>query len=176
MPSITLATASDVDAITALLQANSVARGGALTGQFQRDTVAGMVATAHAVVVARADEQIVGVLFAAPIDRADAPPVIRAMRGAWPQGCGQDAYVYGPACVAASMRGQGMLGLLYAALREQLHGRHAVLFIRSDNAPSQRAHARLGMRMVATFNFAGAAHVVMTDLPAPDHDRSDPGL
>jgi hypothetical protein len=42
-------------------------------------------------------------------------------------------------------------------LRALLPGREGVLFIRSDNAASLQAHAKMGMRQLAAFQHDGAA-------------------
>ncbi|WFR77647.1 hypothetical protein P9875_18160 [Janthinobacterium rivuli] len=159
---VNLAQATDIDAITALLQANSPSHGGSLTGEFSRDKVAGMADGASPVIVARrmADGPVVGVLFSAAPATAQAP-VVLAMLAAY---AGSDnAYVYGPVCIAESERGQGLLALLYAAMREQHGGAEAVLFIRRDNIGSLRAHERLGMREVAAFVFDGVQFAVYSD-------------
>jgi L-amino acid N-acyltransferase YncA len=159
---VSTAQTADFDAITALLQANSPSQGGSLTGEFSRDKVAAMAAGASPVIVARraADGPVVGVLFSAATATAQAP-VVLAMLAAYAGR--ENAYVYGPVCIAASERGQGLLALLYSAMREQ-HGRaEAVLFIRRDNIGSLRAHERLGMREVAAFVFEGAQFAVYSD-------------
>lgn len=156
------AQAADIAPITALLQANSPSQGGSLTGEFSRDKVTSMADGASPVIVARrvADGPVVGVLFSAAIASAQAP-VVRAMLAAYAGG--KRAYVYGPVCIADSERGQGLLALLYAAMRAQHGGAEAVLFIRRDNIGSLRTHERLGMREVAAFDFDGADFAVYSD-------------
>lgn len=156
------AQATDIDAITALLQADSPSQGGSLTREFSRDKVASMADGQSPVTVARrvADGPVVGVLFSAATATAQAP-VVLAMLAAYAER--ENAYVYGPVCIADSERGQGLLALLYAAMRAQ-HGRaEAVLFIRRDNIGSLRAHERLDMREVAVFAFDGAQFAVYSD-------------
>ncbi|PLY44306.1 N-acetyltransferase [Janthinobacterium sp. ROICE36] len=159
------AQAADIDAITALLQANSPSQGGSLTGEFSRDKVAAMADGASPVIVARRvlDGSVVGVLFSAATATVQAP-VVLAMLAAYAGS--ENAYVYGPVCIAASERGQGLLALLYSAMRARHGGAEAVLFIRRDNLGSLRAHARLGMREVATFAFDGAQFSVYSDVIA----------
>ncbi|HKT29620.1 GNAT family N-acetyltransferase [Dyella sp.] len=161
MYKIALAAATDIDGITALLQANSPARGGSLTGDFPRDQVAKMTLAGAPVIVAYRDDHVVGVLFSSAKDNPSSPPSVRAMLAAWPGAA--DAYVYGPACIAASERGRGLLPKLYAALQQHHPGREAILFIRRDNTASLRAHERLGMREVAGFVLDGAAYAVLSD-------------
>ena len=157
---IGLAGADDVDGIAELLAANAPSRGGNLTGEFPRARVARWVAAPMPVVVARDAQGIVGVVFSDERSARAAPPVAAMLR-AWPGGA--NAYVYGPVCLAARARGHGLLGRLYAELRRRLPGREAILFIRRDNAASLRAHARLGMREVASFALDGDAFAVFSD-------------
>jgi predicted GNAT family acetyltransferase len=82
------------------------------------------------------------------------------MLRAWPGA--DDAYAYGSVCIAAEERGRGVAAAMFAALRALLPGREGVLFIRSDNAASIRAHAKMGMRQVATFEHDRAAILVLT--------------
>lgn len=159
---VSTAKTADIDAITALLQANSPSQGGSLTGEFSLEKVATMVDGVSPVIVARrvADGPVAGVLFSAAPATVQAP-VVLAMLAAY---AGSDnAYVYGPVCIADSERGQGLLALLYAALRAQHGGAEAVLFIRRDNIGSLRAHERLGMHEVAGFVFDGAQFAVYSD-------------
>lgn len=159
---ITLAQAADIDPIAALLQANSPSQGGSLTGEFPHDKVVQMVNGESAVIVARrvAGGPVVGVLFSAAKGTAQAPAVL-AMLAAYAGG--PEAYVYGPVCIAESERGQGVLALLYEAMRAQHPGGEAVLFIRRDNIGSLRAHQRLGMAEVAGYVLDGAQYAVYSD-------------
>jgi L-amino acid N-acyltransferase YncA len=161
MYEIALATDADVDGITALLQANTPTRGGSLTGEFPRETVARMGLGKMPVIVARREQQVVGVLFSAARDNPTAPPAVKAMWEAWPGR--PSAYAYGPVCIADTERGRGLLPKLYAALQAYCPGREAVLFIRRDNAASIRAHERLGMREVAGFILHGDDYAVYSD-------------
>ena len=159
---VSTAQTADIDAIAILLQANSPSQGGSLTGEFSRDKVASLADGASPVLVARrvADGPVVGVLFSAETATVQAP-VVLAMLAAYAGR--ENAYVYGPVCLADSERGRGLLALLYSAMREQQGGAEAVLFIRRDNIGSLRAHERLGMREVAAFVFDGAQFAVYSD-------------
>ena len=75
-----------------------------------------------------------------------------------------DAYVYGPICVAAEERGQGLAQAMFSALRQQLPAREGILFIRCDNIASLRAHEKMGMREVACFEFGGNEFAVLSYL------------
>jgi L-amino acid N-acyltransferase YncA len=160
MYDISPATEADIDGIAALLQENAPSRGGSLTGEFPREKVAGMALGDSPVVVARRDGNVVGVLFSSSKSNASAPPSVQAMLAAWPGDEG--AYVYGPACIAGTERGQGLLAKLYASLQGHLPNREAVLFIRADNEASIRAHRRLGMHHVADFMLEGLPYQVFS--------------
>ncbi len=51
---------------------------------------------------------------------------------------------------------------MFAALRAHLPGREGILFIRRDNEASVRAHAKMGMREIARFEYGGAEFVVLS--------------
>lgn len=161
MYDISSAAEADIDGIAALLQENAPSRGGSLTGEFPREKVAGMTLGGSPVVVARRGGNVVGVLFSSLKNNASAPPAVRAMLAAWHGD--DDAYVYGPVCIADTERGQGLLAKLYACLQCELPNREAVLFIRADNEASIRAHRRLGMRPVADFTLEGLPYLVFSD-------------
>jgi hypothetical protein len=97
--------AADIDAITALLQANSPSQGGSLTGEFSRDKVAAMADGASPVIVARrvANGPVVGVLFSAATATVQAP-VVLAMLAAYAGS--ENAYVYGPVCIGTRSGGR----------------------------------------------------------------------
>ncbi|RDS82930.1 N-acetyltransferase [Dyella monticola] len=151
---------ADLDGITTLLQNNAPSRGGALTGEFPRDKVVLMTQGDARVIVAHREGNVVGVLFSSSKRNVSAPSV-RAMLDAWPGS--DDAYIYGPACIADTERGQGLLAKLYTVLRDYYPNREAVLFIRADNVASIRAHERLGMHEVSRFLFEGFCYLIFSD-------------
>lgn len=163
MYDISSATDADIDGIASLLQENSPSQGGSLTGEFPREKVARMTLGDSPVVVARRGGNVVGVLFSSSKSSASAPLSVQAMLAAWPGD--DDAYVYGPVCIADTERGHGLLATLYAALQHHLPDREAILFIRADNEASIRAHRRLGMHQVADFMFEGQSYLVFSDRP-----------
>ena len=82
-------------------------------------------------------------------------------KGDVPRLFGSDAYISGPICVAESERGHGLATALFAELRERLPERECVAFVRRDNAASLRAHLKMGMKDVASFEHDGVAHAVL---------------
>jgi len=155
---IDLLRADDIDGVLALQEANQQEHGGTLSARMPRAFFAAAPG-GMPVIVARRQGSVVGFLVSSPKDPPPEAPVTRAMLRAWPGG--DDAYAYGPICVAAEERGHGLAAAMFAALRALLPGREGVLFIRSDNAASIRAHAKMGMRQVATFEHAGATLLVL---------------
>jgi L-amino acid N-acyltransferase YncA len=150
--------ADDIDGLLALQEANQADYGGTLSARMPRAFFLAAL-DGMPVIVARRDGRVVGFLVSAPKQPLPEAPVVRAMLRAWPGS--EHAYVYGPVCVAAEQRGRGVAGAMFAALRALLPGREGVLFIRSDNAASLRAHAKMGIRQVASFEHAGATMLVL---------------
>src|SRR5262249_31524750 len=99
-------------------------------------------------------------LMSAPLTANADVAILQAMLAAYPGT--PDAYIYGPICVDAEERGQGLSRTMFAALRKHLPGREGVLFIRQDNAASLKAHASLGMQTVAAFTHRGVAYNVLS--------------
>lgn len=150
--------AGDIDGVLALQEANQAEHGGTLSARMPRGFFAAALDDMP-VIVARRDDRVVGFLVSSPKHPPPEAPIMRAMLRAWPGA--EDAYVYGPVCVAAEERGRGIAAAMFAALRARLPGREGVLFIRSDNTASLRAHAKMGMRQVASFEHGGAALLVL---------------
>ena len=73
-----------------------------------------------------------------------------------------DCYLYGPVCVAETERGKGLAGALFEELQSYMRGRSAMTFVRADNAPSLRAHRKMGMRELGTFMSEGIPHIALT--------------
>lgn len=153
------ATELDLDGIVELQAANQTERGGMLSASLPRSRIAAMMHDMP-LIVARRDGNITGFLMTTTRAMNTDLPIIRAMFAAY-EGAA-DAYVYGPICVGAQERGKGLAQAMFAELRRLEPGREGILFIRRDNAASLRAHARMGMREVATFQLNGFEFVVFS--------------
>ena len=166
---IGVAREADVAGIHALMTANVAANGGSLSASFAPEQIVAML-NALPLIVARRKEEVVGFLMTSEREKADTIPILRAMLEAYPGA--DDAYVYGPICVAAMQRGRRLAHGMFAELRRHLPAREGILFVRRDNAASLRAHARMGMREVAEFDFRDCAHAVFAYAgePAPAAD------
>src|SRR5712672_1504088 len=114
----------DIDGILALQEANLPERGGMLSARLPRHWFEAALDDLP-VLVAWREGRVVGYLVSASRDAVSGVPVIAAMLRAY-SGMA-DAYVYGPVCVAASERGQGLAAAMFEALRAMLPGREGVL-------------------------------------------------
>lgn len=158
---VTPATERDLDGILALQDRNHRNRGGTLTALLSRERMRSMLSDLP-LIVARRNDRVVGFLMAASKPTVADVPVIRAMLAAY--GGAPDAYVYGPIVVDESERGRGLAQRMFAALRERLPGREGILLIRADNAPSLRAHEKMGVQTRGTFVHDGFPFVVLSYL------------
>ncbi len=156
---IGVARESDVEGIIALQERNQQERGGTLSAMFPRNKVLSMMQDMP-LLVARDQGRVVAFLMtSSKIMNADVP-IIQAMLITYPGS--EDAYVYGPICVAAEARGKGVAQSMFSEVKRLLPGREGILFIRRDNPASLRAHEKMGMAEVATFGFNGQDHVVLS--------------
>jgi L-amino acid N-acyltransferase YncA len=156
---IVQATRDDINGILNLQERNLPHRGGTLSARFDRGWFKAAITTMP-VVVARQSGRVVGYLVSSPLEAYAEVPVVQAMLQAYPGA--SDAYVHGPICVEETERGRGVAGAMFAALRALLPGREGVLFIRRDKEASVRAHARMGIREVAGFEFDGTKFAVLS--------------
>jgi hypothetical protein len=148
MIEVVRATRDDIDGILALQEANQPEHGGLLSARLPHAWFERALDDLP-IIVARRGASVVGYLVSASRAAAVAVPVIAAMLRAYPGA--DDAYVYGPVCVAADERGHRLAAAMFIKLRAALPGREGILFIRTDNIASLRAHAQMGMRHVAEF-------------------------
>jgi GNAT superfamily N-acetyltransferase len=161
--SVRVATQLDVEAVSTLLVANSAEHGGQLYGNWSAGVVKKWIDSNALTLLAVSDWALLGVLFASEKWQASAPVALATLK-AWPGG--NDAYLYGPVCIAQEARGRGVLQALYRELIRRRPGREAILFIRRGNIPSLRAHAKLGMIEVASFALGDDEFVVLSTRPS----------
>ena len=152
------ASLADVQGILALARENGPDRGGELSVRLQREAIVARISELPSI-VARRQGSVIGFLLTSEA-KAPCPPIVAAMLRAYPGSEG--AYVYGPVCVHAAKRRQGIAAAMFAKLRRLLPGREGILFIKASNEPSLRAHRKMGMRQVAEFTHEGIALVVFS--------------
>lgn len=129
------------------------------------------MATEVAVMVADAAGEIRGYVCAGSLTFHGQFPLLAAMIACFERVsflgrplAAQRAFVYGPACVARSHRGTGVLRGLYEALRREVAGRYdaGVAFVAKDNTRSLGAHANgLGMTIAGDFAFDGTLYWIL---------------
>ena len=145
-----------VDGILKLAEANYPERGGELTGTLNRSAVAATIEKLPSI-VAVSDGVVVGFLLTwekGPSGNACVNEMLKTYPGS------PDAYVYGPVCVDASVRGLGIAGKMFEKLKKLLPEREGILFIKASNESSLRAHRKMGMRETARYMFEGREFVV----------------
>ncbi len=155
---IGIASGHDLDGILALQGENQLSSGGSLSAFFPRSGLLAMMEEMPQI-VARKEGEVVGFLLCSTV--CSDVPILQGMLAAYPDRS-EDAYVYGPVCVAKSERGKGIAQSMFEMLRRLHPGREGILFIRRDNEPSLRAHRKMGMREVSSFSHAGIDHVVLS--------------
>ena len=148
-----------MDGILALQAANQPERGGSLSASLPYSRIAAMMREMP-LIVARSDHRITGFLMTSSREINVDVPIIMAMLAAYPGST--DAYIYGPVCVAAEERGRGLAHAMFSELRRLEPAREGILFIRHDNAASLSAHAKMGMRVVADFEFGETKFAVLS--------------
>lgn len=156
---------SDIAGIVALQKANQQDQGGSLSGELPAARIADMLADMPQI-VALQDDEVVGFLLTTSqaVNRRNPVVVVEKTLEAFPD-LETDAYIYGPICVSASQRGQGLAQRLFQALLEQAPERQGVLFIRDDNPASLQAHRKMGMQPVAQFELNDALFHVFAYKP-----------
>jgi predicted GNAT superfamily acetyltransferase len=157
-PEIGQATKNDIAGILALQDANHLDRGGLLSVRFPREWFEARLSDTP-VIVARRGGRIVAYLVTSSIQAQASAGIVQAMLKAYAHS--SNAYIYGPVCVAADERGRGLASALFADLLARVPDRQCFTFIRGDNAPSLRAHAKMDMRTVATFTLGDVDYVVV---------------
>ncbi len=157
VPEIGQATKDDIAGILELQDANQPDRGGMLSVRLPREQLEAMLLDMP-LIVARRQGRIVGYLISRSMG-AQIAPIAQAMLKVYPGG--MNAYIYGPICIAADERGQGLAAALFAALCARVPGRECVTFIRADNASSLRLHAKMGMRITGEFTHGDVDYVIM---------------
>ena len=145
--SIERANLTHVDGILKLAEANSPERGGELTGRLPREEVAATIQMSPAV-VAVSKGLVVGFLLTWEKSFATTPCAVTMLAA---YSGSEDAFVHGPVCVDASLRGRGVAGAMFNELRKLIPGREGILFIKASNEASIRAHIKMGVHQTAEY-------------------------
>lgn len=149
---IKVAIAADLKGILKLQAENQTSQGGSLSAELKPEQVEEMMSDMPQI-VAVADEEVVGFLLTTSqvVSQKRNIPIVDAMFRSYIGGV--DAYVYGPVCVSRTQRGKGLAQLMFKELLRQEPNREGILFIKSDNEASLRAHEKMGISKVSSFVF-----------------------
>ena len=156
--SIERADFSHIDGIMKLAEENYSERGGELTGTLDRNALASTIQRLPSMVACHGSQVLAFLLTWEKSHSGN--PGVKAMLNAYPGS--DDAYVYGPVCVDASVRGLGIAARMFLKLKTLLPGREGILFIKASNESSLRAHRKLGMHETARYIFEGKEFLVFT--------------
>lgn len=149
---IKVATAEELPEILRLQSENQIAQGGTLSGGMSSNQIEEMMKDMPQI-VAVIDNQVVGFLLTTSqaVSRKRNIPIVEAMLASYAGNT--NSYIYGPVCVSQTQRGKGLAQLMFKELLHQEPHREGILFIRSDNEASLRAHEKMGIKKVADFSF-----------------------
>jgi L-amino acid N-acyltransferase YncA len=156
---ICLATLDDVPGMVALQETNLPTNGGSLSVRQPPDWFMQRVSE-KSVVVARCNGQVVGYVLGTSLVAQAHIPIIHAMLSTYP--APPECYLYGPVCVAESMRGRGLAVAMFEVLQKHMGRRPAMTFVRTDNAASRRTHEKMGMRELGPFLSQDNRYVALT--------------
>jgi len=145
---ISLGRVDDIPGILALQETNLVERGGSLSVRQTADWFRHAILE-KSLVVGRNDRKVVGYVLGTSLVAKANVMIVQTMLRAFPPP--PDCYLYGPVCVAEAERGKGLAGALFEFLRTHMDNRPAMTFVRTDNAPSLKAHRKMGMRDLGPF-------------------------
>ena len=152
---IKVATIHDLDGIIKLQTANQTFRGGTLSGELTAYQIKEMM-TDMPQIIAKFDNEIVGFLLTTSksVQNKREFPIVDAMLASYLGS--PNSYIYGPICVSQNQRGKGLAQLMFQELLKLEPNREGILFIKSDNLTSLRAHEKMRMKKVSSFYFNNA--------------------
>jgi ribosomal protein S18 acetylase RimI-like enzyme len=152
---IKVASLNDLDGIIKLQQANQTSQGGTLSGQLTSNQIEEMMIDMPQI-VAVINNEIVGFLLTTSqtVNNKRKVPIVDAMSKSYSGS--SDSYIYGPICVNQNQRGRGLAQLMFKELLRLEPNREGILFIKSDNEASLKAHEKMGMKKVSSFHFNDA--------------------
>ncbi|ADV47504.1 GCN5-related N-acetyltransferase [Cellulophaga algicola DSM 14237] len=168
---IKVANSMDLDGILKLQSQNQISQGGTLSAELSRNQIKEMM-TDMPQIVAYVNDIMVGFLLttAQAVHKKRQVPIVEAMFTSY-AGLKADSYIYGPVCVSEAHRGKGLAQLMFNELLYQVPNREGILFIKSDNVSSLRAHEKMGIKKVSSFNFNTAEFNVFSYLFSSNEEK-----
>ena len=158
---IKIATLNDVEGIVKLQAENQKSKGGTLSGELDVNQIQEMMKDMPQI-VALVNEEIVGFLLTTSqaVHKKRNVSIVDAMFKSYAGNT--ESYIYGPVCVSKTQRGRGLAQLMFQELLRQEPNREGILFIQNDNEASLRAHEKMGIKKVSSFNFNDKDYYVFT--------------
>lgn len=152
---IKVATPADLPGIVQLQKENQIAQGGSLSAELTPEQIQEMMSDMPQI-VAIVEGEVVGFLLTTSqaVNEKRSVPIVDAMFTSY--NGNSDSYIYGPVCVSHAQRGKGLAQLMFRELLQKEPNREGILFIKSDNEASLRAHEKMGIRKVSHFRFNNA--------------------
>lgn len=168
---IKVANINDLDGIIKLQTANQASQGGTLSGGLTANQIQEMMSDMPQI-VAIVNNEIVGFLLTTSqaVNNNRKVPIVDAMSAAYTGSA--DSYIYGPICVSQTQRGKGLAQLMFQQLLKIEPNREGMLFIKSDNIASLKAHEKMGMHKVSNFHFNNADFDVYAYSSQPKEDNN----
>lgn len=165
---IKTATLSDLPGIVKLQKENQIAQGGSLSAELTPEQIQEMMSDMPQI-VAIVDDEVVGFLLTTSqtVNKKRNVAIVDAMFTSYTGN--PDSYIYGPVCVSNTQRGKGLAQLMFQELLQKEPNREGILFIKSDNEASLRAHEKMGIKKVSSFKFNNADFDVFAYL-FPSHE------
>lgn len=152
---IKIATFEDLPGIVKLQKENQIAQGGSLSAELTQEQIQEMMSDMPQI-VAIVEDEVVGFLLTTSqeVNRKRNVAIVDAMFTSYK--ANPDSYIYGPVCVSNTQRGKGLAQLMFKELLQKQPNREGILFIKSDNEASLRAHKKMGIKKVSSFKFNNA--------------------
>ena len=157
---IKVATTADIAGIIKLQSENQKSQGGNLSGELNQSQIVEMMKDMPQV-VAYLNSEIIGFILATSqaVHNNRNVPIVNAMFASY-SGINTNSYIYGPVCVNEAHRGKGVAQQMFNELIYQEPNREGILFIKSDNEASLRAHEKMGIKKVGHFHFNNMEFVI----------------
>lgn len=167
---IKVATIADIAGMVKLQSENQLSQGGTLSGELNQSQIVEMMKDMPQI-VAYLNSEIIGFILTTSqaVHSNRNVPIVNAMFASY-SGINTDSYIYGPVCVNGTQRGKGVAQQMFKELLYQEPNREGILFIKSDNESSLRAHEKMGIKKVGNFNFNNAEFAVCAYLFSLNED------
>jgi len=152
---IKVATINDLDGIIKLQTVNQTSQGGTLSEGLTAHQIQEMMTDMPQIIAIINNEIVVFLLTTSQtINNNHKVPIGDTMSASYTGS--PDSYIYGPICVSQNQRVKGLAQLMFQELLKLEPNREGILFIKSDNLASIKAHQKMGIHKVSNLHFNNA--------------------